>query len=65
MSSLTPVSTVVGAYDRFLNDESLTGQAVECSAEKEIFLSSPEYTNGRGTKRACTVWGSLVQNDAL
>jgi len=61
MSSLTPISTVVSAYDRFLNDESLTGQAVECSADKEIFLFSPEYANGRVTKRACTVWDPLFK----
>jgi hypothetical protein len=61
MSSLTPISTVVGAYDRFLNDESLTGQAVECSADKEIFLSFPEYANGRVTKRVCTVWDPLFK----
>src|ERR1700733_11884558 len=61
ISSLTPISTVVGAYDRFLNDESLTGKAVECSANKEIVLSFPEYANGRVTKRACTVWDPLFK----
>lgn len=61
MSSLTAISTVIGAYDRFLNDESLTGQAVECSANKEIVLPFPEYANGRVTKRACTVWDPLFK----
>lgn len=61
MNSLTPVSTVVAAYNRFLNDDSLNGQAVECSVDKQIFLSSPEFANGSVTKRACTVWDPLFK----
>jgi hypothetical protein len=61
MSSLTPIFTVVGACDRFLDDESLASHAVECLADKEIFLSFPEYANRRVTKRACTVWDPLFK----
>jgi hypothetical protein len=59
--SLTPISTIIGAYDRFLNDDSLTGQAMECSADKQILLPFPEYANGSVTKRACTVWDPLFK----
>lgn len=61
MCSLTPISTVVDAYNHFLNDDSLTGQAVECSADKHIFLPFPEFANGHVTKRACTVWDPLFK----
>jgi hypothetical protein len=61
VGSLTPVSTVVGAYNGFLDDDSLSGQAVECSADKQIFLSFPEFANGYITKRACAVWDPLFK----
>lgn len=61
MDSLTPIYTVVGAYNRFLNDDSLTSQAVEYSADKQIFLPFPGFANGHVTKRACTVWDPLFK----
>ena len=58
---LTPVATIVAAYLRLLNDHSLTGQAIECSAEKLLFSHQPEYLNGRISKRATTVWDPLFK----
>jgi hypothetical protein len=57
--SLTPVSTIVAAYNQFLDDDSLTGQALECAADKTLFARWPEYESGHVTKRAATVWDPL------
>lgn len=58
---MTPVSTVVGAYERFLEDQSLYGRIVECSAEKHFFLEPPTLANGRVSRRAVTVWDPLFK----
>ncbi len=60
--SLTPISTIVAAYDHYLNDDSgKTGQVVECSAEKRIFMPDPPMVNGAVTKRSVTVWDPLFK----
>jgi hypothetical protein len=48
----------VSAYIRFLDheDTSLSGEAIECAADKQIFVPRPEYLNGRFSIRATTVW---------
>jgi hypothetical protein len=56
---LTPISTIVDAYNKCLDDDSLTGQAIECSQDKLFFSQQPEYLNGRFSKRAATVWDPL------
>ncbi|KAF2270872.1 15-hydroxyprostaglandin dehydrogenase, partial [Lojkania enalia] len=58
---LTPVSTIVAGYERFLNDESLYGKVIECSADKHFFLETPSLANGHVSKRAVTVWDPLFQ----
>ncbi|ROT39501.1 15-hydroxyprostaglandin dehydrogenase [Sodiomyces alkalinus F11] len=58
---LTPISTVVAGYNRFLEDESLYGQALEASADKLLLVPSMEHLNGRITKRAVTVWDPLFK----
>lgn len=55
-TSRTPISTVVKGYHYFLNDKSLTGQALEASVDKLILVPQPEYLNGAATKRVCRVW---------
>lgn len=60
-SSLTPISTVVRGYNRFLNDGSLNGKAFEASAEKLLEYDLPEPRNGRITERAITVWEPLFK----
>ncbi|TKA74981.1 hypothetical protein B0A49_02556 [Cryomyces minteri] len=58
---LTPVSTITAAYNMFLEDESLTGQAVECSADKHLFSHQPEFLDGAISKRAVTCWDPLFK----
>ncbi|PKY07417.1 NAD(P)-binding protein [Aspergillus campestris IBT 28561] len=57
---LTPVKTLLDAYQIFLEDTTgIAGELLECSAGKHIFYPSPEYGNGHVTKRAVTVWEPL------
>jgi hypothetical protein len=59
---LTPISTIVKAYDAFLADDNQeTGQAVECSVDKLYVVPQTEYANGRISKRAVTVWEPLFK----
>jgi NAD(P)-dependent dehydrogenase (short-subunit alcohol dehydrogenase family) len=58
---LTPQSTVVAAYERLLGDETLFGKIIECSADKQFFLETPELANGDISKRAVTVWDPLFK----
>ena len=57
-NSLTPPSTIVRGYLRFLEDEddSLTGQILEGSVEKLLFYDTPKEANGKFTRRAVTIW---------
>jgi hypothetical protein len=59
--SLTPVSTIVAAYQRCLSDETLFGKVIECSADQQFFLKTPELANGGVSKRAVTVWDPLFE----
>ncbi|KAF2741428.1 15-hydroxyprostaglandin dehydrogenase [Polyplosphaeria fusca] len=58
---LTPVSTIVAAYKRCLNDASVFGKVIECSAAQQFLLETPELANGRVSKRAVTVWDPLFK----
>ncbi|KAK1814054.1 hypothetical protein LTR12_011572 [Friedmanniomyces endolithicus] len=60
-SDITPVSTIVSAYIRLLDDESLTGQGIECSVDKQLPFTDPPLMNGKHTKRAATVWDPLFK----
>ncbi|KAJ6256447.1 15-hydroxyprostaglandin dehydrogenase [NAD(+)] [Drechslerella dactyloides] len=42
---ITPVSTIVAAYDKFITDETLAGKVVECSQDRHFFRDRPEYPN--------------------
>ena len=42
---LTPVSTIVGAMENFLDDDTLTGIAAECSDTAVIYREHPGYFN--------------------
>lgn len=61
LCSLTPISTVVSGYVRLLDDESLTGQAIECTRDKHFFFPDPPLLDGRHTKRSVTVWDPLFK----
>jgi hypothetical protein len=41
----------VSAYERFLDDDSLYGRVLECSADEQLFLEPP----------ALTVWDPLFK----
>ncbi|KAF2751695.1 15-hydroxyprostaglandin dehydrogenase [Sporormia fimetaria CBS 119925] len=58
---LTPQSTIVSAYKRFLDDDTLFGKVVECSADKQLFLETPKLANGSVSQRAVTVWDPLFE----
>ena len=58
---MTPITTVVDAYVKLLNDETLWGQAIECSTDKHFFFPTPPYLNGDSSKRAITVWDPLFE----
>jgi hypothetical protein len=59
--SLTPVETIVRAYHKALEDESLNGEALEASVNEILVLPRPELANGRFSKRAVTVWDPLFK----
>lgn len=59
--SLTPVKTVTDAYVRLLDDASICGEAIECSANQHFFFPEPEMCNARVTRRAVTVWEPLFR----
>ncbi|KAI9687895.1 MAG: Short-chain dehydrogenase/reductase prx6 [Bathelium mastoideum] len=59
---VTPISTVITAHDRFLEDDTgVAGQAIEASADQLIYYDVPKLGNGYKTKRAVTVWEPLFK----
>uniref|UniRef100_A0A8H7K113 15-hydroxyprostaglandin dehydrogenase n=1 Tax=Bionectria ochroleuca TaxID=29856 RepID=A0A8H7K113_BIOOC len=58
---LTPVSTIVAAYRKCLEDKTLAGEALECSADKILPVPRPALQNGRISTRAVTVWDPLFK----
>ncbi|KAF3342189.1 hypothetical protein VdG1_02670 [Verticillium dahliae VDG1] len=58
---MTPFSSIVAAYNMFLEDDTLSGQAIECSAGKRLFVPTTEPLNGHVSKRAVTVWQPLFK----
>ena len=46
---------------RFIEDETLTGQGIECSVDEQLFFPEPPLLNGKHTKRAATVWEPLFK----
>ncbi|KAH7078964.1 15-hydroxyprostaglandin dehydrogenase [Paraphoma chrysanthemicola] len=58
---LTPISTIVSAYERFLDDDSLYGRIMECSVDKHFFIEQPTLANGQYSRRAVTVWDPLFK----
>ena len=59
--SVTPISTVMGAYMKLLDDPTTFGQALECSQDKHFVYPDPPLLNGPVTKRAFTVWEPLFK----
>ncbi|KAJ5726905.1 hypothetical protein N7493_005932 [Penicillium malachiteum] len=42
---VTPMSTIIKAYETFINDDSLSGQTVEVSLNQLYFRTQPDYPN--------------------
>ncbi|KAJ6008913.1 hypothetical protein N7499_001038 [Penicillium canescens] len=42
---ITPMSTIIKAYDTFLKDDTLNGQTVELSQDQLYFRTKPDYPN--------------------
>ena len=42
---VTPASTVIKAFEGFLENESMTGQAAECSGEHVYYRTQPEWSD--------------------
>lgn len=42
---VTPMATIMKAYDAFLDDDTMTGQTVEATLEQLHFRQMPEYSN--------------------
>ena len=59
---MTPVSTIVAAYTRCLEDKTLSGEAIEGSVDKLLVLPRPKMENGLATKRAVTVWDPMFKH---
>lgn len=56
------MQTILGGYETFLEDSTgMTGELLECSADKLIYYQMPEPGNGHITKRAVTVWEPLFR----
>ncbi|KAJ0336672.1 hypothetical protein COL922a_007674 [Colletotrichum nupharicola] len=53
---ITQLLTVVSAFNKFLDDESLNGEALECSAENVVPL-----VYGKSTMSPVTVWDPLFK----
>lgn len=58
---MTPISTIVSAYQLFIDDDSLNGRIVEASVDKHFFIEEPKEANGRFTRRSVTVWDPLFK----
>ncbi|KAF3929414.1 hypothetical protein ABW19_dt0210041 [Dactylella cylindrospora] len=43
LEHITPVSTIVSAYDTLITDTTKYGQVVECSQDKHYYRQQPEY----------------------
>lgn len=59
---MTPVSTVVSAYEKFLDDTTgISGQGLECQASEHYWVKYPEHAAGKLSERSCTVWDPLFK----
>jgi NAD(P)-dependent dehydrogenase (short-subunit alcohol dehydrogenase family) len=57
---MTPIQTVVGAYDAFLDEEDERfGVAVEATVDKVVELKEWPLGNGKASLRSVTVWEPL------
>ena len=62
---ITPMETVIKAFDTFLDDDKMTGQAVELSLDELHFRKQVDYPNESqrwiGTQSAA-LWDQAYEN---
>jgi hypothetical protein len=51
----------VAAYNYFLDNRNISGEVIECSADKLLPHPRPTYANGRITKRSLAIWEPLFE----
>ena len=57
---MTPIETVVKAYNKVLDDEELNGELLESSKDQIHHIAVPEYSDGgEGIKFTTTVYDGL------
>jgi hypothetical protein len=56
---MTPIETIVKAYNQVLGDDSMNGELLECSMDSIHHLGVPEYSDGEVLKRTSTVYDGL------
>ncbi|KAF2095511.1 15-hydroxyprostaglandin dehydrogenase [Rhizodiscina lignyota] len=60
--AMTPVSNIISAYEKLLNDTTgIHGQGLECQAKEQYWVKFPEYAGGKISQRSCTVWDPLFK----
>ncbi|EXJ54444.1 hypothetical protein A1O7_09784 [Cladophialophora yegresii CBS 114405] len=62
VDSLTPRSTILAGYLRFLDDPSLNGNIIEASRNRLLFTEKPPYADGDYSKRSSTVFDPLFES---
>ena len=55
---MTPLSKIVEAYSKCLNDSSINGEIIECAVDEMFFIQRPEF-NSEASKMAGTVYDPL------
>lgn len=64
--SVTPMSTILAAYDVFIHDETAqVGKALEASADRLVFYDPPEYGKGHTTEQAASVCEVAFPNTCI
>ncbi|OCT48362.1 hypothetical protein CLCR_04438 [Cladophialophora carrionii] len=61
LPSLTPRSTILAGYLKFLDDPSLNGKIIEASRDQLFFQEKPPYADGDYSKRSSTVFDPLFE----
>ncbi|ETI20464.1 hypothetical protein G647_08500 [Cladophialophora carrionii CBS 160.54] len=61
VDSLTPRSTILAGYLKFLDDPSLNGKIIEASRDQLLFQEKPPYADGDYSKRSSTVFDPLFE----
>lgn len=61
LNSITPGSTIVAAYTKFLDDPTLNGQVVEANVDRITVIEKPPYIHGEASMRASAVYDPFFE----